>query len=73
MYLSVYGHLNVDFLLQVPEIPMEGSIFTNGTTVRAGGTARNISLVSGKLGMENEIFSKVGKDFPKNYQKPYKV
>ncbi|MGC8662820.1 MAG: PfkB family carbohydrate kinase [Thermoplasmata archaeon] len=67
MYLSVYGHLNVDFLLQVPEIPMEGSIFTNGTTVRAGGTARNISLVSGKLGMENEIFSKVGKDFPKNY------
>lgn len=67
MFLSVFGHLNIDFIISVPRIPEEGSILTNSTTVRAGGTARNITLVAGKLGLDVEIFSKIGKDFPKEY------
>lgn len=69
MFLSVFGHLNVDFIISVPRIPEEGSIFTKSTSIRAGGTARNISLVSGKLGIDVEIFSKIGRDFPEEYVK----
>lgn len=67
MFLSVFGHLNIDLIINVPSIPQEGSIFTNRTEMRPGGTARNIALVAGKLGVETEIFSKVGLQFPENY------
>ncbi len=67
MFLSVFGHLNIDFILNVPRIPDEGSILTNATILRPGGTARNISLAAALLGIDNEIFSKVGKDFPKEF------
>jgi len=67
MFLSVLGHLNIDFIISVPRIPEEGSIFTRSAFARAGGTARNITLVAGKLGIDVEIFAKVGINFPKEY------
>ncbi len=67
MFLSVFGHFNVDIVIEVKNIPDEGSIDTKNIIMRAGGTARNICAVAGSLGVPVEIFSKIGKNFPKEY------
>ncbi|MFP3318254.1 MAG: carbohydrate kinase family protein [Thermoplasmata archaeon] len=65
MFLSVFGHINLDIIIKVGKIPEEGSIPVKETVIRAGGTARNIAYVSGLLGIDVEIFSRIGGGFPK--------
>lgn len=67
MFLSVFGHTNVDFIIRVDEIPADGSVPVLGTLKRPGGTAWNIAYVAGMLGVDVEIFSRVGDDFPREY------
>ncbi len=69
MFLSVFGHFNVDIVIRVKNIPHEGSIDTKKIIMRSGGTARNICAIAGSLGVPVEIFSKIGKNFPKEYVK----
>ena len=67
MFLSVFGHFNLDFIIKVEKIPDEGSIPVKGTISRAGGTGRNIAFVSSLLGIDVELFSRVGEGFPSKF------
>ncbi len=67
MFLSVFGHFNLDFIIKVRNIPVEGSVPVESTLSRAGGTGRNIALIAALLGVDVELFSRIGDSFPINY------
>ncbi|HEU12956.1 MAG: carbohydrate kinase family protein [Thermoplasmata archaeon] len=67
MFLSVYGHFNMDIILRVERIPVEGSIPVENTLNRPGGTARNIAYAARLLGLSVELFSRIGDGFPRDF------
>jgi len=68
MDLSIYGHFNIDILINVEKLPnTPGSIPGKNARIRPGGTGRNIAKIAGMLGIENELIAFVGKDFPKEF------
>lgn len=68
-FLGVYGHVNVDYILQVKELPRpEQTVPVTRELVRLGGTAGNIARGAAFLGVPTGIASCVGEDFPPRFR-----
>lgn len=65
--VSVFGHVNIDEYLKVPNIPKFGSINIIERDTFLGGTAANIAKISAMLGLSVELYSIVSSTFPKEY------
>ncbi|HEX9817267.1 MAG TPA: PfkB family carbohydrate kinase [Candidatus Thermoplasmatota archaeon] len=68
-FLGVYGHVNVDYILQVKELPRaEQTVPVIRELVRLGGTAGNIARGAAFLSVPTAIASCVGEDFPPRFR-----
>lgn len=68
-FLGVYGHVNVDYILQVQELPRaEQTVPVTRELVRLGGTAGNIARGAASLGVPTALASCVGEDFPARFR-----
>jgi nucleoside kinase len=68
-FLGVYGHVNVDYILQVKELPRpEQTVPVIRELVRLGGTAGNIARGAAFLGVPTGLASCVGEDFPARFR-----
>lgn len=68
-YLGVYGHVNVDHLLQVPQLPArELTVPVQKSTMRIGGTGGNLALAAASLGVPTALAACVGDDFPPEFR-----
>ena len=67
-FLSVYGHIIVDTIIESPRVPdMEEFIGINDFHIRYGGTGANIAMASARLGTPVSLASFIGSDFPEEY------
>ena len=70
MFLSVYGHVNLDIILDLPRFPEPNtSIEIIDSKRYFGGTGGNIARISAALGTPLYLVSFVGEDFPEEYMK----
>lgn len=68
-FLAVYGHVNVDYILQLKNLPgPETTLPVERTLVRLGGTGGNIARAATALGVPTSIAACVGDDFPPAYR-----
>lgn len=69
-YLGVFGHVNIDLILELPKLP-EPNTSTEVDTKRMyyGGTGANIARWAAKLGVRTSLASFVGRDFPEHFRK----
>jgi len=67
--VSVFGHVNIDEYIKVPNIPRFGSINITERNTYLGGTAANIAKVSAMLGLSVQLYSIVSNSFPIAYIK----
>lgn len=68
-FLGVFGHVNIDYLFEVPSLPKPDH--TTKTLRRArcfGGTGANLAVLASGLGVSTSIASFVGDDFPQDYR-----
>jgi nucleoside kinase len=69
MFLSVYGHVNLDLILNLPKFPEPNTSTEIIDSQRYfGGTAGNIARISATLGTPLHLVSYVGKNFPDDYR-----
>ncbi len=69
-FLSVYGHIIVDTILDSPRIPhAEEFVGINDFEVRHGGTGANIAITAARLGTSVSLAAFIGTDFPDDYWK----
>lgn len=69
-FLGVFGHVVVDNIFSVSELPKpNSSMATSGYEVVYGGTGGNIALIASKLGVKTGLASFIGKGFPKGYKR----
>ncbi len=68
-YLSVYGHIILDTLIESPKTP-QNEEFTGikDYHVRYGGTGANIATAAARLGVPVGLNAFVGEDFPEDYR-----
>lgn len=67
-FLAVYGHVNVDYVLQVNRLPgPDTTVPVERELVRLGGTAGNVARAAAALGVPSALCSYVGSDFPQEY------
>jgi sugar/nucleoside kinase (ribokinase family) len=74
-FLGVVGHTNLDFIFNVPRFPdpqKHASVEVQGEKLLFGGTAGNLCMVAGALGVKVGIASFVGGDFPITYMQAFK-
>jgi len=70
MFLSVYGHVNLDLILNLPKFPEPNtSIEIIDSKRYFGGTAGNIARITAALGTPIYLVSYVGENFPDDYLK----
>ncbi|MCK4614040.1 MAG: carbohydrate kinase family protein [Thermoplasmata archaeon] len=68
MFLSVYGHVNLDIILNLPRFPEPNtSIEIIDSRRYFGGTAGNVARIAAALGTPLYLVSYVGEDFPEDY------
>jgi len=68
-FLGVYGHVNVDHILLVPELPgPERTVSVKQSLIRLGGTGGNIARAAASLGVSTSLAACVGDDFPDEYR-----
>lgn len=69
-FLGVYGHVNVDYLLEVKQLPgAEQTVPVEREQVRLGGTAGNIARAAASLGVPVSLAAFIGDDFPEGFQR----
>lgn len=67
-YLGVFGHVVVDNIFIVPELPKpNSSTSTAGCEMVHGGTGANIAMIASRLGVKTAIASFIGEGFPEEY------
>lgn len=67
-FLGVYGHVNVDVILKVRELPgPEQTVPVEKELRRLGGTAGNLARAAASLGVPAALASCVGTDFPEEF------
>ena len=72
-FVSIYGHIIVDAILDAPRIPeREEFIGIGDFHIRYGGTGANLAMASAKLGVPVALASFVGTDFPEDYMERMK-
>ncbi len=68
-FLGVFGHVNVDFIMDVPKLPQpDSSIEVSNVKRFFGGTGSNIAMVASSLGVQTALASFVGTDFPADFK-----
>jgi sugar/nucleoside kinase (ribokinase family) len=68
-YLGVFGHVNIDFLMNVERLPRPNTcIEVGGVKSFFGGTGANVALVAQSLGVQTALASFVGEDFPDDFR-----
>lgn len=72
-FLGVFGHVNVDFIMDVPKLPQpDSSIEVSNVKRFFGGTGSNIAMVASSLGVRTSLASFVGTDFPADFKEALK-
>ncbi len=67
-FLGVFGHVNMDYIMNVTTMPKASSSAEVLDGKRYyGGVAGNIARVSARLGVDTALATFVGADFPKEY------
>lgn len=67
-FLGVYGHVNIDTILLVDDLPERGhTVPSLGEVDRIGGTAGTIARSAARLGVPTALAAFVGEDFPAEY------
>ncbi len=60
-FLAFFGHINIDVKISVPRLPLkEESVGVNNVSNEFAGTAGNFAFVANALGVEFDLYSKVG-------------
>lgn len=68
-FLGVFGHVNVDFIMDVPKLPQPNSSIEVSNVRRFfGGTGSNIAMIASSLGVGTSLASFVGTDFPADFR-----
>ncbi|MCD6383853.1 MAG: hypothetical protein J7L88_05270 [Thermoplasmata archaeon] len=66
--VAILGHINVDKELYLESFPSPGvSVSTKKIEEHLGGCAATMAMTAGRLGVEANLFSVVGRDFPEEY------
>jgi len=68
-YLTVVGHINVDFIFEVRGIPKFGSEEIRVLRRELGGTGANIAMNAAKLGTPVTLISRISEKFPEDFIK----
>jgi len=71
-FLTVIGHINVDVILEVPEIPTFGSEQIRSVRRALGGTGANIARFAAALDTPVELVSRISTRFPEDLLLPLK-
>ena len=67
-FLGVYGHVNLDYIIDVSRLPRPNtSIQIEKETVYFGGTGANVARLAAAMGVDTALASFVGEDFPDSY------
>jgi sugar/nucleoside kinase (ribokinase family) len=67
-FVGIFGHVNLDYIMNVDELPKPNtSIQVSGTRRFFGGTGSNIAMMASSMGVRTALASFVGKDFPKDF------
>jgi sugar/nucleoside kinase (ribokinase family) len=67
-FLGVYGHVNLDYILDVAHLPRPNtSIQIERERVHFGGTGGNVARLAATMGVSTALASFVGEDFPEAY------
>jgi sugar/nucleoside kinase (ribokinase family) len=67
-YLGVFGHVVIDNIVRVPELPrLNASIGIDSRQRFFGGTGANLARMASSLGVTTSLASFVGEDFPRDY------
>lgn len=67
-FLGVYGHVNVDYLLSVKQLPgADQTVPVEKEEVRLGGTAGNLARAAAALGVPVSLAACIGDDFPEPF------
>ncbi|MEM0130173.1 MAG: PfkB family carbohydrate kinase [Thermoplasmatales archaeon] len=69
-FLTVVGHINIDVILEIDQIPSFGSEEVKGIRRSLGGTGANIARFSSILGTPVELISRISKNFPDDLLAP---
>jgi len=68
-FLGVYGHTNLDYIIEVPRLPRANtSIQFEGERLYFGGTGGNLARLASRMGVSVALASFVGRDFPTEYE-----
>jgi len=68
-FLAVFGHVNIDYLMQVDALPKPNSSVQVSNVRRFfGGTGSNIAMMASGMGVKTALASFVGKDFPEDFR-----
>lgn len=68
-FLGVYGHTNLDYIIEVKRLPRPNtSIQFERERLYYGGTGANIARLASHMGVRVALASFVGWDFPKDYE-----
>jgi sugar/nucleoside kinase (ribokinase family) len=68
-FLGVYGHVNVDYILEVETLPGEDqTVPVQRELMRLGGTGGNIARAAQSLGVPTALAAYVGDDFPPQFR-----
>lgn len=69
-FLTVVGHINIDVIFNINQIPSFGSEEIMGIDRRLGGTGANIARFSAALGTPVTLVSRISKNFPQDLLSP---
>ena len=68
-FLGVFGHVNLDYLMDVEALPKPNSSIQVSNVKRFfGGTGSNIAMMASSMGVKTALASFVGNDFPKDFR-----
>jgi sugar/nucleoside kinase (ribokinase family) len=68
-FLGVFGHVVLDHILSVPNLPRpDTSVRVTGQNTYFGGTGGNLARCASRLGVSTALASFVGEDFPHEYR-----
>lgn len=65
-FLTVVGHVNVDIILKIRQIPAFGSEEVKSIERKLGGTGANIAMFAASLGTPVDLISRVSSSFPED-------
>jgi len=67
-FLGVYGHVNLDYIIEVSRLPRPNtSIQIEREQTYFGGTGANVARLAATMGVDTALASFVGEDFPDSY------